>query len=348
MDPYYNHYTFTSHFYDPDTEWNLLSVVPPLYIKEKDPSAKTEALRFFNLSLAHRYDPNRPVDNTYPVPKDNDPAGYYLGLALHYLTDLGQPMHAANYGNLVPDGTWRHHNFEQTLETHLDKFHWTGPVDRNFVDSKLKDCKSLEDLVRQLAFYSKGIFRDYIGPILKLMPPERGTPWPFESVIPACERVLPEAERSTAAFLLYWARSYDSQVQRIYQRILNREGSVKKEDPNGWKHYIDLLLSGFTPRAMIKEMGAGPEYYDKKLMKITGDDRGIKRREMLYHDFLNRPELNPNATPTADQLKDPTREAWRDIVFTKVVSQEYTDRFGDYCIPGYQGLSELPDREHRA
>ncbi|MCG9893260.1 MAG: zinc dependent phospholipase C family protein [Thermosynechococcaceae cyanobacterium MS004] len=69
--------TYKSHFYDPDTGLNWLN--------ETEPTALTNGRQFFNLSL------------DYYRSGDMKNAGYNLGLSLHYLTDLTQPMHAANY-----------------------------------------------------------------------------------------------------------------------------------------------------------------------------------------------------------------------------------------------------------
>ncbi|WP_405969040.1 hypothetical protein OG496_00490 [Streptomyces sp. NBC_00988] len=69
--------TYKSHFYDPDTGHN--------YMGETEPTALTRGASLFNVALSRHQDGNLAE------------AGYYLGLSLHYFTDLTQPMHAANY-----------------------------------------------------------------------------------------------------------------------------------------------------------------------------------------------------------------------------------------------------------
>lgn len=74
---YNNWYTWTSHFYDPSTGTN--------YLGNTDPVAYDEALEHLataRAALAHG---------------DATNGCYELGLALHYATDLTQPMHAANF-----------------------------------------------------------------------------------------------------------------------------------------------------------------------------------------------------------------------------------------------------------
>ena len=68
--------SWKSHFYDPDTRQN--------YMSETSPTALTEA-------LAH-YGNARNL-----VRSNRASACYELGLSLHYLTDVTQPMHAANF-----------------------------------------------------------------------------------------------------------------------------------------------------------------------------------------------------------------------------------------------------------
>jgi len=68
--------TYMSHFYDPDTEEN--------YLHLRRPTAVTQGAEYFRQALAAFWSGAL------------DQAAYNLGLALHYVTDVGQPMHAAN------------------------------------------------------------------------------------------------------------------------------------------------------------------------------------------------------------------------------------------------------------
>lgn len=69
--------SWASHFYDPDTGLN--------YEGDKSPTAKTEALAHL-AAAKKRLGANNVYDGCYE-----------LGLALHFFTDLTQPMHASNY-----------------------------------------------------------------------------------------------------------------------------------------------------------------------------------------------------------------------------------------------------------
>ncbi len=64
--------------------------------------------------------------------EESDPAmsGYYLGLAIHYLQDLAQPMHCGLFPNYPPDD-WRHYYFEawalKTQSKHAAKSDFVEP-----------------------------------------------------------------------------------------------------------------------------------------------------------------------------------------------------------------------------
>ena len=69
--------TYMSHFYDPDTGLNWLHA--------SSPTGLTNGSLFYNQAAS------------YFKAGDMQNAGYNLGLAMHYMTDLTQPMHAANF-----------------------------------------------------------------------------------------------------------------------------------------------------------------------------------------------------------------------------------------------------------
>lgn len=89
--------SYKSHFYDDSTGKNWWG--------DKDPTALTNGIKFFNQSIASM---------TRASP-DLAQAGYSLGLALHYFTDLSQPMHAGNYTYLSSTPFGYHTDFEEYL-----------------------------------------------------------------------------------------------------------------------------------------------------------------------------------------------------------------------------------------
>lgn len=107
------------HFYDPDTNGHYMPNVPGLTKGD----GKTSFAGRFGDAISFIPEKN---------PKE---AGFQLGLALHYLTDLSQPMHAANFPNLwvgtVPDPwEWRHSNFETYADDKkIPEQWWDGEYD---------------------------------------------------------------------------------------------------------------------------------------------------------------------------------------------------------------------------
>ncbi|APR80829.1 fibronectin type III domain protein [Minicystis rosea] len=86
---------WVNHFYDPDSQRN--------YAGNLSPTARTEA------------------NDHWARSKNGNPASYCyeLGLALHYMTDATQPMHAANFTNASSDALLLHENFEQFAQRYL-------------------------------------------------------------------------------------------------------------------------------------------------------------------------------------------------------------------------------------
>jgi hypothetical protein len=85
-----------SHFYDPTTGTN--------YDGETSPTALTESLYHFSNAIAlarqgNWANPNQPSCSSNPYGSNGcvTSACYEFGLSLHYMTDVTQPMHAANY-----------------------------------------------------------------------------------------------------------------------------------------------------------------------------------------------------------------------------------------------------------
>ena len=90
-------YGWAYHFYDPDKGTSYLPCI--LYPETCHQTARVWGAKCFNASL-----------DAYKG-RDFATAVYQLGLSLHYLTDVGQPMHAANFTNLS-NRMGYHHAFE--------------------------------------------------------------------------------------------------------------------------------------------------------------------------------------------------------------------------------------------
>lgn len=124
--------TWKSHFYDPDTGTNWLG--------EMEPTAVSEGCRYYHASVQDYQNSNFRS------------AGYNLGLAIHFLTDLTQPMHAANFTWLDSHRFGYHTGFE----------HYVGKV-RKYVEVPKSYAPHLattdvEAYFRAVARYTKNTY----------------------------------------------------------------------------------------------------------------------------------------------------------------------------------------------
>lgn len=89
---------FAGHFYNPKTGTNIMDSTYP--------TAKTNAKEYYDSAL------------TYMRQGDRDKGLKYLGYALHYIQDSGEPHHAANIPKVVYGGA--HGNFEDYVDENLE------------------------------------------------------------------------------------------------------------------------------------------------------------------------------------------------------------------------------------
>ncbi len=123
--------SWKSHFYDPDTQTN--------YKGEHSPTARTEA----NAHLA------RAKENHLGSSDANATACYELGLALHYYTDITQPMHASNF-TAVDRPAKLHSN----LEGYSMEIQARYPLD----DWSAQPSGEIDDFIQKSAVDSKAFF----------------------------------------------------------------------------------------------------------------------------------------------------------------------------------------------
>lgn len=173
--------TYKSHFYDPETGKNWLG--------ETTPTALTEGCKFFQLALDQFW------------AGDRDLAAYNLGLSLHYLTDLTQPMHAANYTFLSSSPVGYHSAFEdlalqvmndmQAPQAYVDNNLGTGP--REYLIAAAKASRQRYDKV-----CSWWNLKAWSTPVVELL-----RPWQ-DDVKPEIQGALTDAVAITAQYLVQW------------------------------------------------------------------------------------------------------------------------------------------------
>ncbi|MEW4153344.1 phospholipase C [Bacillus thuringiensis] len=184
--PYYDNSTFVSHFYDPDDG----SAYIPLAKQAKETGAK-----YFKLA-----------GESYKN-KDMKQAFFYLGVSLHYLGDVNQPMHAANFTNLsYPQGF--HSKYENFVDTIKDNYkvtdgngywNWKGIHPEDWIHGAAvaakQDFSGIVNSNTKSWFVQAAVSQSYADK------------WRAE-VTPMTGKRLIEAQRVTAGYIQLWFDTY--------------------------------------------------------------------------------------------------------------------------------------------
>lgn len=188
--------TYSWHFYDPDTGKNWLDGTLTAY---------TQGALFFNQAV---FDYCRYLGSGRQDPILYGQAGYHLGLALHYLTDLTQPMHAANYTYL---SSWRvgyHSHFEAyimqiqgatTPTTITRTVEGTDPLAYLHAAARATKDTYYQAVLAPINRFPKGYYPGYLS---------RWTQKELKALAPP---MLRDATNWTAQFLLAWMEAVQAQ-----------------------------------------------------------------------------------------------------------------------------------------
>lgn len=209
----WNDNNWSRHFYNPNTRNH--------YGGRRENSALSEGSRYFALS---RHIGSR-IDKFGEESADIllKHAGYYLGLSLHFLTDLTQPMHAANFTNVWGDEgssllnlyDRRHAGFEvyaDNLVLYHDYLNNLPPL----TETDLAPFSSSGTFLHDVATESYQVFKRYLEPILKKKASEtfHGIPeplyrenfWRHNEAAQTLELTLKKAPYKVARYLANWVR----------------------------------------------------------------------------------------------------------------------------------------------
>ncbi|MGX5390143.1 phospholipase C [Bacillus thuringiensis] len=184
--PYYDNSTFVSHFYDPD---DGSTYIP--FAKQ----AKETGDKYFKLA-----------GESYKN-KDMKQAFFYLGVSLHYLGDVNQPMHAANFTNLsYPQGF--HSKYENFVDTIKDNYkvtdgngywNWKGIHPEDWIHGAAvaakQDFSGIVNNNTKSWFVQAAVSQSY------------AVKWRAE-VTPMTGKRLIEAQRVTAGYIQLWFDTY--------------------------------------------------------------------------------------------------------------------------------------------
>jgi len=219
--------TWKSHFYDASTGQN--------YMHETTPTALSNGVAFLQQSLT-----------TLHSTGDLYNGGYFLGLALHYFTDLTQPMHAANYHYLSSFPFGYHTDFEAyTMSVQATV---TQPTVTGFQAGSVNDITALYQTTAA-TFKQK-----YFSPVEQahMYASWKWSPATWQAaVLPLLPRILNDAVSATAQLLYVY-------LEEVVKYELELNGNT-----NGSGSYIQVLdapdlhlAQSLTLEARVKWDGA--------------------------------------------------------------------------------------------
>lgn len=236
-------FSYRTHFYDPKARTNYLTKDNPLIVairvgllaRLKDGhtldhmTALTEGQRYFNQAVHHgrrlvRFGSAR-------TREDLREAAYYLGLCLHFLTDLTQSMHADNFTavDVWPERGWGldfHGSFEKFMDQRPEGRPWSESLAAKYIGRATADSKDLtfwQDgnhtsigvVLHQLAVYSQAQMARF--------PSRFPIPLDEEYVQPNITRTLQEAPRWIVRLLMSWMNCSKQELglsDKVWYRVI--------------------------------------------------------------------------------------------------------------------------------
>ncbi|MFK4935453.1 phospholipase C [Lactococcus garvieae] len=186
LNPFMDSYSFASHFYNPYAD--------NTYIPGYWSNAKICGTKYFNQSI-----------DSYKK-GDIEGAVYYLGISLHFFTDVSQPMHANNYTNLSwPQGFHsKYENFVDTIKEKADAQKYpmiklTDSIDPAewFIQNARIGNKNFDKIVNN---------RTTSKFILASVSQKASDGWHSEVTSPTLQ-ILRTSQQTTAGYINFWLRT---------------------------------------------------------------------------------------------------------------------------------------------
>jgi hypothetical protein len=140
-------------------------------------------------------------------------AGYFLGVAAHFFTDLTQPMHAANCAEYL--GTTQESvNFSDTRHSQYEKLadkilNDMSSADRHFLlgnaaKAVVTFADKLDGITLQTAQNARNIFHEDLLPGMNNR--SRASAVPYADALKSYKRAFPDGQAAMARFLQQWVR----------------------------------------------------------------------------------------------------------------------------------------------
>lgn len=305
---------YGGHFYDPNTRESYMPGISS--VSSAKVSALSEGKRYFDVSVFHA---RRWFDH-------RGEAGRLLGLSLHFLTDLTQPMHAANFINLCGGHyplisaapadlaredpfavDWRHAWFELWIQDMRGWFDHLPPLTAADLDTS--GVAGPETMLHEAAVRANQVFREKLEPFAFAM---SGRDRDWSKAAPLVSDTLREAPRRVARFLKYWMEfvlrpaAFDQQhwywvtcsaprTGRVGLHYLKPWGShfIRSDDTGDNTKFVFLPNTDGTFAIVCREWLKNPWYlYDQYdvdsgyVRSWLGEDRDGGRRGDLRTHFM--------------------------------------------------------------
>jgi hypothetical protein len=120
-------------------------------------------------------------------------------------------------------------------------------------------------------------------------------------------------------------------VDELYRHMLERGAD------NGSQGHVDQLQNGqVTVRELVRQIAKSPEHNQRFVKMENGEDTPYLRSvNTLYRHILGR---QPDAAGARGHAQTVQRQGINSVIDTIVDSQEYSQRYGDWGVPGSGGV----------
>ncbi|MFB9326253.1 jacalin-like lectin [Paenibacillus aurantiacus] len=324
--------SYDSHFYDPDTKQSYNKGA--LFGGRSKENALERCLHYRGKHLALAAEVKKLLLQGHGFRRGHlAEIGYSLGLALHYLSDLSQPMHAANFTNVfgedqdhpIPIVTVRdrrHSNFEHYFDAHYPAYsHFAEDARTIRLNQGAKVTP--EAIIHGLARHSKDVYKQKLEPIIRNMEDDEAFGPEVDETLYAC---IPAGIEAVASFLVDWTADFGegsrTTLDMIYRQLLFRPASEQEYE----RDRASLLDGTRTVKDVVYQTAISPDY---RFHGVTG--RSFEEAlERLLTILLHR------SLREGDRERFYVEHVERDweLVVRKVMdSAEYTDRYGTRHFP---------------
>jgi len=196
---------FKYHFYDPDKDQNYIGI---------GKTAVDMGQKYMDAAVTIGAQIAEKLENGPDPPTEREWAdcGYNFGVALHFVTDLTQPMHAANFGEFFGERfflfvlPWdkRHSGFEGPADDLINAGYLDDtPLPAAYAEVSPDGYATATEILVETAVNGKAIFSNEMAAVL----PKAGGSWDIQDIKNLVDVSMKgTGARSVARFMAFFAR----------------------------------------------------------------------------------------------------------------------------------------------